>query len=81
MSLREDYKDDIFSGNRKYRMIDNGDGTVSFTDVTTYAQTGDTYGAAEINEANAVINELDQHSYRINDPISDISNIDRKSVV
>lgn len=38
-------------------MVQNGDNTVSFVDVTTYAQVGDTYGAAEINEQNTAINE------------------------
>lgn len=56
-ALRTDYKDDVFSGSRKYRMIDNGDGTVSFSDQTQYVQVGDTYGASEINEQNKAINE------------------------
>lgn len=38
-------------------MVQNGDNTVSFVDVTEYAQIGDTYGASEINEQNTVINE------------------------
>lgn len=54
--LKTNYVDDAFSGNRKYRMTTNSDGTVSFTDVTSYYQTGDTYGAAQINEANSFIN-------------------------
>lgn len=54
--LRTDYQDDIFSGNRKYQMITNGDGTISLVDVTQYTQVGDVYGAAEINEQNDVIN-------------------------
>lgn len=56
MALRTDFVDDVFSGDRKYTMTENGDGTVSFTDETEYSQTGDTYGAAEINEQNAYIN-------------------------
>ena len=56
-ALRTDYKDDVFTGNRKYTMVNNQDGTVSFIDETEYTQTGDTYGAAEINEQNQVINE------------------------
>lgn len=56
-ALRTDYQDDVFSGNRKYTMIQNGDGTVSFTDQTQYSQVGDLYGAAEINAQNEVINE------------------------
>lgn len=56
-ALRTDYQDDVFSGSRKYTMVNNGDGTVSFVDQTQYTQVGDYYGAAEINEQNQVINE------------------------
>ena len=56
-ALRTDYKDDVFSGSRKYRIVENGDGTVSFTDETQYVQIGDNYGAAEINQQNEAINE------------------------
>lgn len=55
--LKTDYKDDVFSGNRKFRPISNPDGTASFVDMTDYSQVGDTYGAAEINAQNTFINE------------------------
>lgn len=59
MALRTDYKDDILdltqNTQRKYRMITNADGTVSFEDVTVYSQVGDSFGASQLNEiANAV---------------------------
>ena len=54
--LRTDYKEDVFSGSRKYRINENGDGSVSFEDVTTYAQYGDYYGAALVNAQNEAIN-------------------------
>ena len=41
-ALRTDYQDDVFSGNRKYTMVNNGDGTVSFIDQTQDTQVGDT---------------------------------------
>lgn len=66
-NLRTNYKDDVFSGRRKYSEIDNGDGTKSFDDVTEYAQRGDTYGAAQINETNDVINNLDSKAYKNTD--------------
>ena len=51
--LRTDYKDDILdltqNTQRKYRMITNDDGTVSFEDVTVYSQIGDSFGAADVN--------------------------------
>ncbi len=61
MALRTDHKDDILdltqNTQRKYRMITNDDGTVSFVDMTVYSQVGDSFGAAELNEiANAVKN-------------------------
>ena len=66
-NLRTNYKDDVFTGKRKYSEIDNGDGTISFDDVTDYAQVGDTYGAAQINETNDVINNLDLRAYKSTD--------------
>lgn len=66
-NLRTNYKDDVFTGKRKYNEIDNGDGSISFDDVTNYSQNGDTYGAAQINEVNDIINNLDNNSYRQTD--------------
>lgn len=57
--LRTDYKDDILNADvntqRKYRMIQNEDGTVSFEDVTEYEQVGDVFGAAIINRQNSAL--------------------------
>lgn len=62
MALSTDFKDDILNESvnekRKYQMTYNDDGTVSFTDVTSYTQTGSEYGAAEVNEERQAINEL-----------------------
>lgn len=71
-ALRTDYQDDVFSGNRKYTMVNNGDGTVSFIDQTQYAQVGDSYGAAEINQQNQVINEKGVVTSPINIPVEDM---------
>lgn len=58
MALKTNYKDDIpISDLRKYQMRDNGDGTVSFVDVTEYEQEGDTFGAGDINATNQAVNE------------------------
>jgi len=59
MALKTDYKDDGFAGNRKYRMITNADGTMSFEDVTPYDPVGDSFGAKDINDTNKAINRLD----------------------
>lgn len=56
--LKENYKNDMFSGDRKYRLKNNSDGTVSFEDVTTYSQVGDVFEAGDINETNRTVNEL-----------------------
>lgn len=51
--LKTDYKDDVLDTSvnekRKYRMITNDDGTVSFEDVTDYLQVGDSFGSADVN--------------------------------
>lgn len=54
--MKTDYKNDVFSGKRKYRMINNPDGTVSFDDVTNYTQIGDTLGAEDLNDLARQIN-------------------------
>lgn len=57
MALKTDYKDDIpKTENRRYQMIHNDDGTVSFVDVTEYTQVGDTFGAGDINATNESVN-------------------------
>ena len=60
MALRTDYKDDILDTSvntqRKYRMVTNDDGTVSFIDETVYTQNGDTFGAAEANQIHEAVN-------------------------
>lgn len=60
--LNNDYRDDILSsgmnGKRRYNMIHNDDGTVSFEDVTEYDQTGDDFNAGLINAITSNINEL-----------------------
>ena len=73
MALKTDYKDDIFSGDRKYAQIDNGDGTVSFTDETEYDQVGDSFGATQINEIDGKINSIDTSIGTINTNINNIN--------
>lgn len=58
MALKTDYKDDVFSGNRKYQKTDNPDGTISLVEKTAYSQKGDTFSAADINEINKAVNGL-----------------------
>ena len=58
MSLKTDYKDAVYTGNKKYTITDNGDGTSAITDSTAYEQEGDRFGAKDINATNAAINRL-----------------------
>ena len=62
--LRTDYKDEILdvsvNAKRKYRQVDNGDGTISFVDVTEYSQQGDPFGAGDINATNQAVNDCFQ---------------------
>lgn len=61
MTLRTDFKDEILAesmnGRRRYRMIQNDDGTVSFEDVSELSVAGDSYGQKEINQLNAEVNQ------------------------
>lgn len=58
-NLPTNYTDAIWSGLRKYALINNDDGTVSFSDVTVYAQKENSFfGAADANAMNAAMNEL-----------------------
>ena len=58
--LRTDYKDDVLNINtnerRKYRMINNADGTISFEDVTDYVQNGDSFGSTDVNTITERVN-------------------------
>lgn len=61
MELRTDFKDSVLkdtTGNKKYKMTNNSDNTVSFTDVTEYSQEGSPYGAKEVNEERKAINSV-----------------------
>lgn len=48
--LKTSYVDDVFTGNRKYKLINNSDGTVSLVDSTSYTQEGDPFCAADANQ-------------------------------
>ena len=57
MALKTNYQNDVFSGKRKYNLINNSDGTVSLDDVTVYHKVGDIFNADDINATNKVVNE------------------------
>lgn len=61
-NLPTNFKDDILNTSvnpkRKYRMINNSGGTVSFEDETDYTQEGSEFGAGQINATNDAINKI-----------------------
>lgn len=59
-NFKDDVLDTVANENRKYQMTYNTDGTVSFTDVTKYSQNGSLFGAKEVNEERARINQLNK---------------------
>jgi hypothetical protein len=48
-NMKDDLLSESMDGKRRYKMINNSDGTVSFEDVTDYDQVGSDFGASEIN--------------------------------
>lgn len=56
--LKTDYKDAMYDGQRRYRLLANEDGTYSLPDETTYTQKGDMFGGNDINNTNKSINRI-----------------------
>lgn len=70
MAVKNDYKNYAppLSG-RRFRITDNGDGTVSIEDVTEYAQVGDIWGAGDANTfANAINKSNGNRCEIVNEP-------------
>ena len=61
--LPTDFKDDVLaesmSGKRRYRIIQNADGTVSLDDVTDYEQGGSVFGAKQVNDMSSAVNSIE----------------------
>lgn len=64
MSLKTDYKDAVFTGNRLYEIGSSGGGKSTITDVTVYETAGDKFGAKDINDTNKAVNRLN-HSISV----------------
>lgn len=58
MSLRTNYKDDIYEGSRLWRITQNEDGTYNISDATSYTQKGDKFGQNDINAITGEINRM-----------------------
>lgn len=58
-TLPTDYTDATWTGNKKYNLIYNDDGTVSLNDVTVYSNKEKSFfGAKDANSMNAAINAI-----------------------
>lgn len=83
--LKTDYKNDELNveanTRRKYNMITNPDGTVSFEDVTSYNVVGDTFGAQDINETNEAINEASKALEEVDSKYAPISHNQAASTI
>lgn len=55
---------------RKYNLIENGDGTVSLEEVTTYTRVGSNFGASDINHTNEVVNQNSDDIEQLGDDLS-----------
>lgn len=58
MALKTNYRDALYDGSRRYRLIQNEDGTYNLPDATTYTQEGDKFGANDINTTNEAVNRI-----------------------
>ena len=84
MALKEDYKDAVFSGLRKYKMVQNNDGTVSFVDVTEYAEDGDKFGAKDVNAITEQVNfiktdlpeKMEEMKHEVDDLRTDLKTVE-----
>ena len=77
MSLKENYKNDIYQGNRKYQTVQNEDGTISLRDVTVYTQEGDIFSADDFNATNRAVNAIDKDNTAFRSEImEDVQNLE-----
>ena len=63
MALKTNYKDDVFEGNRKYTLMQGGDGKYEIIDSTNYTVQGDTFGAEDVNAITKTLNALQEVRY------------------
>jgi len=68
--LKTSWKDDIFT-QKKLELQQNADGTVTPVDKTVYTQTGDSFGAKELNEIGTEVNALTQEVAETKKSVSD----------
>lgn len=57
MALKTNYQDAVYA-QKKWRLAENSDGTVTPQDATTYTKKGDQFGAKDINATNTAVNHI-----------------------
>lgn len=71
MALKTDFKDDIFEGNRKYKLSQDCEGNTEIQDVTVYSQEGNLFTAEHINATNKAVNGLSEDMASLKKSVSD----------
>lgn len=83
-TLPVNFQDDIMNssmgGKRRYRVINNSDGTISLEDATTYDQVGSNFGAGQMNATNEAVNAA-ADAGKIIDDIDTIRNVTKEGYV
>ena len=64
MALKTDFVDALFE-QKKIRLNENEDGTVTPVDETEYTRQGDKFGAEHINATNEAVNRLNSAPIRV----------------
>jgi hypothetical protein len=74
--FKMDAIDDDFTDNRKWRQVDNGDGTISLVDETEYQAKGTEFGAAEYNSLCAAVQGFTTSTTYLSDDGNTITEVD-----
>ena len=74
--LKTNYADDVLNtsvnSNVKFIMTDNGDGTISLQDATSYTTLGDQFNASVLNGIDTVVNSI---GAQVTTNVSNIDNL------
>lgn len=68
MALKTNYEDAVYT-QKKWKLTENSDGTVTPSDMTAYTKKGDQFGAKDINATNVAVNHLN-HVTEVNLTVS-----------
>lgn len=74
MSLKTNYKNDKFSGKRKYKVTTLPTGEINLDDTTIYVETGDIFTAEDINATNGAVEAANRKIEETNNAVGAIDN-------